>query len=226
MSIQTLIYYDHDGIGRRIYNTFSNSGIFEIISATDKYSELLVLGKTHQPDLLLIAQFKSVNLYLNIKHFKRICPFTVIVVLADHQNLNNLVEAVTAGSDGCLSIKMPTKDMLKAIEMAIRGKHLILSPYIKTQIVKTPAITKRKKSSNQQKDNIGKTIEEKLTKREREVLLLLLQNYKNQQIAEKLKISESTVKSHVSNIFSKLKVKSRAQAIIEATNQGYFFPSN
>jgi DNA-binding NarL/FixJ family response regulator len=209
MNFRTIIYCDHEGILRGIYNIFSNNGVFEIISETKKYSELLVLGKTHQPDLLLIAQTKSASPYLNIKHFKKICPFTAIVVLAEPQNPNNLIESVTAGSDGCLSIKMPPKDMLRAVEMTIRGRYLTLSSYIKTQVVNALATTKTKKLSNHQKDNaIANKKREKLTKREKEVLLLLLQNYKNKQIAEELKICESTVKSHVEGNQELLRISS------------------
>ena len=54
-----------------------------------------------------------------------------------------------------------------------------------------------------------------LTKREKEVFNLLIQNYSTKEMANKLKISEKTVRNHISNTIQKLGVKSRAQAVIE-----------
>ena len=54
-----------------------------------------------------------------------------------------------------------------------------------------------------------------LTKREREVFELLIKNYTTRDIAEKLNISEKTVRNHISNVMQKLGVKGRAQAVIE-----------
>ena len=59
-----------------------------------------------------------------------------------------------------------------------------------------------------------------LTPRELEVLELIAEGYKNSQIAEKLVISDKTVRNHITNIFSKLQVADRAQAIIKARDAG------
>ena len=59
-----------------------------------------------------------------------------------------------------------------------------------------------------------------LTKREREVFELLIKNYTTKEIAEKLGISEKTVRNHISNTMQKLSVKGRAQAVVELIRLG------
>ena len=59
-----------------------------------------------------------------------------------------------------------------------------------------------------------------LTKREKEVFSLLIQNKTTREIAEKLKISEKTVRNHISNAMQKLAVKGRAQAVVELIRLG------
>jgi DNA-binding NarL/FixJ family response regulator len=141
-----------------------------------------------------------------------------LLIADDHalfrEGLQALFSAMRAGARGYVLKSAHHQELLQAIRVVANGQALFGAP-----------IAARIQNFFQSLEADFVTIQPreafpKLTPRELEVLELIAQGDKNNQIAEKLVISEKTVRNHITNNFSKLQVADRAQAIIKAREAG------
>ena len=141
------------------------------------------------------------------KRIRSICPDTQVTVLTSFTEDEKLFPSIKAGAIGYLLKNVSPGDLVNAIKAAHRGEAQ-LNPQIARRLM-------------EEVSNKPSTLsEEELTRREMDVLRLIAQGRNNRDISEELVLSEKTVKTHVSNILSKLHVVGRTQAAIYAINQG------
>ena len=128
-----------------------------------------------------------------------------VVILSDHEVNDSLYEAFRSGANGYISKDTPVESLLAALRALGRGEQ-ILSRQLTRQIVE-------EFSRLGNDGNAGVLSLDGLTSREREVLRHVGTGARNREIAERLTISEHTVKVHVRNILEKLRVKNRSQLV-------------
>ena len=135
------------------------------------------------------------------------------LILTTGTNEDTILGALKAGAKGYLSESTTIQNLIKAIESVSKGEIWVERKMV-NRIVEGELNGDRpiKEQRNQTK--------EQLTPREKEVLALLKQGCTNKEIAEKLYISEKTVKSHLNNIFRRFNVSGRLQAIVYAIRNG------
>ncbi|MET3695882.1 LuxR family two component transcriptional regulator [Bacillus oleivorans] len=134
---------------------------------------------------------------------KKKFPDTKVLILTMHSHDEYFMSAIREGADGYLLKDAPFDQVIEAIRTVARGQSVI-----------HPTMTKKLLNFHQQKwQEEESTV---LTDREKDVLQCLVEGLSNKEIAEKLFISDKTVKIHVSKIFKKLNVKSRSQVVIYA----------
>jgi DNA-binding NarL/FixJ family response regulator/transposase len=127
-----------------------------------------------------------------------------VLVLTVHNEVEYLMKAVDIGVDGYILKDSESAELKKAIFSIVEGEN-----YIQPSLI--PSLNSKMIEKNRDEGKI-----ESLTKRELEVLKLLAVGMYNKEVAEKLNISERTVKNHVSNIFKKIEVTDRTQAAVFA----------
>lgn len=127
-----------------------------------------------------------------------------VLVLTVHNEIEYLMKAVDIGVNGYILKDSESAELKKAILTITQGE-----TYIQPSLI--PALNSKMIEKNQDEEKI-----DVLTRRELEVLKLLAVGMYNKEVAEKLNISERTVKNHVSNIFKKLEVTDRTQAAVFA----------
>jgi DNA-binding NarL/FixJ family response regulator len=137
-------------------------------------------------------------------------PHIGILVLTMFQDDDSVFAAMRAGARGYLLKGADQEEILRAIR-AVGSGEAIFSRAIAQKLMRYFGNAKLDGTSN---------IFPELTDREREILVLIAQGYKNPEIADHLTLSPKTVRNHVSNIFSKLQVADRAQAILRAREAG------
>ncbi|MBK9925105.1 MAG: response regulator transcription factor [Anaerolineales bacterium] len=125
-------------------------------------------------------------------------PQIQVIVLTSFKEGKLIKQALEAGAIGYLLKDVSADDLVQAIRSAHTGR-VTLSPEVAQSLVETT--------------NLPPTPGQDLTEREREVLVLMIEGLTNVQIAGKLTVSPSTIKSHVSSILSKLGVASRTEAV-------------
>ena len=169
---------------------------YEVIGVAEDGREA-VRGVEHsKPDLIILdLSMPKVNGLEAIKDIKKISPETKILVLTMHDSDDYVMQVFKAGGDGYM-LKYDTQaDLMTAIKSILSGKQY-LSPGVSRKVIAGYL-------------EGGKNVKSKiswdtLTKREREILKLIAEGYKNREIADYLCISEKTVIKHRANLMKKL----------------------
>ena len=194
-------------------------GLIAVLTGNDKIqvvgeaqNGLDVLEKTRllKPDVILMdLLMPELDGISAIKLIMRDNPSIKILVLTSYDDENNIIEAINAGAIGFLSKKLDQEKLFHAIESAYFG-NLSISQELTYQLF-------GKISKRQEKDvKINQ-----LTNREKEVLELLGDGLTNQEIADKLLISKSTVRTHVSSLLRKLDLHNRVKIVSFANREGF-----
>ena len=140
---------------------------------------------------------------------KKKFPSIKVLILTSFNSWNKVYEALKAGADGYVMKDSKPEELIAAIK-AVNSGGVYYGAEVAAQLLKRV---------NQPSDDIEDLIEP-LTERELEVLALLGRGLSNQEIADELVVSIKTVKTHVSNILTKLQVDSRTQAAVFAIRRG------
>ncbi len=139
-------------------------------------------------------------------------PATKVIIMTAHDDDRLLVDAVEAGASGFLSKDDAAEAVLAAVKAAAEGEVLI-DPATLARLL--PQVARERE---QQRDALALLGD--LTDREREILTLLAQGMRNDDIATQLYISPQTVQTHVRNILGKLRVHSKLEAVAFAVRHG------
>jgi DNA-binding NarL/FixJ family response regulator len=173
----------------------------------------LTVVRAQKPDVLLtdigMPQGNGIELTDTLR---REMPDVKVVILTIYNDDERVFAAIKAGARGYVLKDSPPEETVAAIRTAARGEAL-LHPSLVTRVLSEFNRLQTQRAA----DN---AVFAELTEREREVLTLIGKGMRNREIAEKLFISEKTVKNHISNIFAKLEVNSRAEAALLAARQG------
>lgn len=174
----------------------------EIVGKAHDGNECLKLLKDVSCDIALVdLNMKGMGGIELIGHLKKKYPGIRILVLTTFYDDGNITEAISNGADGYL-LKDSGKDaILGAISQLMNGVS-VLDPKVMQRLT-----AKMSKNNN-------KSLYEELTDREREIASLLVEGLSNKQIADKLFISEGTVKNYISSIYDKTGIHDRVKLVV------------
>lgn len=146
-----------------------------------------------------------------IRHVKKVYPEANVLVLSVFGDVDNIVNSIEAGANGYLLKDAVEHDLIDALD-AIDSGGTPLSPMIASRLLERmlPAKVNGTSAVN----------EHLLTSREAELLNFLSRGYTATEAGERMQIAVTTVRTHIKNIYSKLAVKSRTEAIFEARAMG------
>ena len=179
--------------------------------------EVIRLSAEVQPDVVLMdVQMPGMSGVEATRQIVSSSPQIRVLVVTMFEDDHLVFAAMRAGARGYLLKGTRHEDMVRAIR-AVGSGDAIFSPAIAAKLVDYFAAL--------QPGNPTQVFPD-LSSREREILALLAQGYKNSDIADRLVISPKTVRNYVSNIISKLQVADRAQAILRAKDAGFGIPGS
>ena len=205
--IRVLIVDDHpvvrDGL-RAILETAPN---LDLVGEAADGAEGVRLAAELAPDVVLMdLRMPGLGGIEAIEQIKVARPEIAIVILTTYDDDELILRGLRAGALGYL-LKDAGRAMLLDAIRAAHGGELLLPPAIATRLVA-------------QLEEARPARGEELSPRELEVLALIAQGVANKQIARQLRIAERTVKAHVTSVFHKLAVDTRAQAVAVALRRG------
>jgi DNA-binding NarL/FixJ family response regulator len=186
-------------------------GDIEVVGLAQDGAEAVEMANTHTPDLVLMdLKMPGMNGVEATRHIRSHHPETKVLVLTTYDDDQWLFDAIRAGASGYLLKDTPRAKVIEAIRGTVAGQAYV-DPAVAGKLLDQAA---------SQQVSQPTQITDKLTGREEDVLRLMAHGLTNTEIAERLHLSEGTVRNHVSAIFAKLGVSDRTQAAIIAIRHG------
>ena len=165
----------------------------------------LALTLRLRPDVLVVdLQMPGMNGLEVLRQVRTGSPSTRVIIFSMHAEDTYVHEALEAGASGYVLKDADALDLVHAIRMALRGEHYLSPPLAERMIsayLHQPAIERRVDWSDM------------LTARERQVLVLIAQNFDNAEIADRLTMSPRTDETHRTNLLHKLGLKNQADLV-------------
>ncbi|MBD2505002.1 response regulator transcription factor [Anabaena azotica] len=191
----------------------------EVVGATGTGNEGVELVQKFNPDVVLVdiglPDISGVEVIKKIKDYR---SSTKIVVLSCNHSQEIISAAVNNGAESYILKKNDIPLIIEAIKTTYNNKSLFDSEIIKRGLVKF--------FPNHKGRGRGRIFDDSLSEREISVLTLIAAGFSNKEIATKLFIGENTAKNHTRNIFSKLGVNKRINAVKKGCELGYISNSN
>ena len=209
--IRILIVDDHEPFRKGLYILLGSLPGIEVVGEAANGEEAIQLTEKLQPDIILMdIQMPGVNGIEATRVIHQTSPHIGIIVLTMFEDDDSVFASMRAGARGYLLKGADQSEISRAILSVNKGEALF-GPGIARRLINF--FTNLNPSQ-------GERPFPELTDREHEVLNLIAQGLNNSDISQRLVINPKTVRNHVSNIFSKLQVVDRAQAIIRARDAG------
>jgi DNA-binding NarL/FixJ family response regulator len=208
--IHVLIADDHtlfrSGL-KALLNLFPD---IQVIGEAATGEEVIARAEALQPDVILMdIQMPGVNGIEATRRIIHTSPNIGIVIVTMFEEDDSVFSAMRAGARGYILKEANEEEVLRAIRAVARGEAIF-----------SPAIASRLVNFFSKKALASDPVFPELTGREREILDLIARGETNAEIVQRLVLSPHTVRNHISNIFSKLQVADRAEAILRAKDAG------
>ena len=208
-AIRVLIVDDHTIVRKGIRALLTEIAGIEVVGEAADGQEAVAQANSLRPDVILmdLAMPKMDGIEAT-RQIKTSQPESRILVMTSFATDDKVLPAIKAGALGYLLKESAPEDLVQAIHQIHRGEPS-LHPTIARKVLQEITHPADRPPTP-----------DPLTRREAEILLLVAQGLSNQDIAGKLHISDPTVRSHVSNIMSKLHLATRIQAALYALREG------
>jgi len=214
---------DKYAIRNALTSRFDDSEHFEVLFSAENgevfLNKMMEARKSIVPDIVLMdIDMPIMNGIEAISKAKEIYPHTKYLVLTIFDDDDKIFDAIKAGANGYLLKDEPVEKIIEAIRTVLDDDGAPMSPSIARKTLELLANAGSYSTKN--KNNEDETYN--LTEKEKEVLKYLVEALEYKEIAELTNTSPNTIRNHISNIYKKLHVNSKAQAIRLAINKKWF----
>jgi len=208
-AVRVLVADDHAGFRSGLEALLATQADLEIVGEAETGEEAVARALALQPDVVLMdLNMPGLDGIAATRRIVDTSPHIAVLVLTMADNDAAVFDALRAGARGYLLKGADRTELTRAIRAVASGEAIFgpdvarrLMAYFADAPIRAPAFPE-------------------LSERELEVLELIARGMSNQQIVDRLVISPKTVRNHISNIFSKLQVRDRAEAVVRAREAG------
>jgi DNA-binding NarL/FixJ family response regulator len=215
--IRLVLAEDHAVVRQGTRQLLQRYPDFEVVGEAADGEEAVAIVKDLQPDVAILdVRMPRMTGIEATRKIKAECPNVAILILTAHDDDEYVFALLEAGANGYLLKTAEIEELVKAIR-AVNAGQPALDPLITRKVVSQ---FMSGKSLPDVMSQVGDEMDG-LTGRELEVLQMVGQGLTNKEVAQRLFISDRTVQAHLSNIFSKLQVTSRTEAVMYGIRKGW-----
>lgn len=210
MTIRVLLADDHKMLREGLRRSMLDEG-FDVVGEADNGEEAVRLVAELSPDVVLMdVSMPEMDGVEATRLIRSTDTPTRVIMLTMHADADVLADAIRAGASGYLVKDCSTDEVADAVRMAANGE-TALSPQLAATML--DEVRRLEAPHPAEEDRL-------ITKREEEVLQHIADGFSTPEVAERLFISQKTVKNHLASIYQKLDARDRTQAVLQAVRMG------
>ncbi|MFC7976214.1 response regulator [Streptomyces cinereoruber] len=214
-TVKVLIADDQPLVRRGLALMLAPEPGFQVVAEAADGAEAVRLAHEHRPDVIVMdIRMPVLDGIAATERLTAELPDCRVLALSTFDMDEHVVGALRAGACGFLPKDISPEDLVAALRV-VRDGEAILAPRLLTRL-----ISRHVRAPDRRAVPPAPSAAEGLTPREREVWRLIADGSDNTEIADRLGLSASTVKNHITALFAKLRVRDRAQAVIAAYETG------
>lgn len=202
--------------------TLARMGDCTIIGASTTMGEILELARTGNPDVALIdADLTSIDSLEIARQMRHLAPRVGVIVLTSAEDEERLFQSIKIGAAAYYTRNLSEEDLEDAVRRVSRGEYLINDNVLSKPQLASRVLKSFRELAVEEEDTSTRDLYSPLSNREVEILDYIARGNSNKEIAKSLKISDQTVKNHITSILKKLSVNDRTAAVVHALRHGW-----
>lgn len=206
---RVLVVDDHPLFRQGVIQTLREAKGLTVVAEADTAASALARAKEHLPDVVLLdLKLPDDSGLAVLAALQRECPYSKVIVLTVVEDDDALLQALREGARGYLLKGVSGRELIEVVRAVQQGESYV-SPAMAARFLKE--LTRPHDDRSQRGDD--------LTEREHTILELVAQGLTNKEIANRLCLSEKTVKHYMTNILQKLQVRNRVEAALLAAKE-------
>lgn len=212
--ISILLAENHVVVRESIRQFLEREANFEVVGEAGDGEEAVRMVSQLKPDVIVMdISMPKLNGIEATKQIKALQPSAVVLILTAYDYEQYIFPLLEAGAAGYLLKDVSSRELISAIQTVYRGE-AVLHPAIARKVME--------RLRQPKVEPTGERASDLLSERETSILKMAAKGMSNSDIAQELHLSVRTIESHLGNIFNKLGVGSRTEAVIQAMKRGWF----
>ncbi len=210
MTIRLMLVDDHRMLREGLRRSLEEEGFYVVGEAADGEAAVRLVPAAKPDVILMDVSMPDMDGIEATKRILQNAPEQRVVMLTMHADKDLIDQAIKAGAVGYLTKDCSIDEVTEAVRMAANGETALSPALAKTMLTEVRKIDEK---AAREEDRL-------VTKREEEVLQLIADGCSTPEVAQKLYISQKTVKNHLASIYEKLNARDRTQAVLLAVRMG------
>ncbi len=202
--------------------TLEQMGGCTIIGASTNAGEILEMARTGNPDVALIdAGLSAIDPLEIARQMRHLAPRVAVMILTPVEDEERLFQSIKVGAAAYYTRDLTPEVLTEAVRRMSQGEYLINDDVLSKPQVANRVLKSFRELAGDEEDTTTKGLYSPLSGREVEILDYIARGNSNKEIAKSLKISDQTVKNHITSILKKLSVNDRTAAVVHALRHGW-----
>ncbi len=205
-----------------VRSSLERSGDCEVVGETTDMNDILDIARTSTPEVALIdAGLISSDPLEIARQLRHIEPQIAIIILTPSEDEERLFQSIKVGAAAYMTRNITSEELLDTVRKVSHGEFLIQDDVLAKPQLASRVLKSFRELTVEEEETETKDIYSPLSSREVEILDYIARGNSNKEIAKSLKISDQTVKNHITSILKKLSVNDRTAAVVHALRHGW-----
>ncbi len=221
-TIRVIIVDEQPLFREGLCSSIERMGDSVIIGKTTDAMEVLELSRTANPDVAIIDAGLTAADPLDIaRQMRHLAPQMAIIILTPSEDEERLFQSIKVGAAAYYTRNITPEELTDAVRRVSHGEYLINDDVLSKPQLASRVLKSFRELAVEEEDAVTKDLYSPLSSREVEILDYIARGNSNKEIAKSLKISDQTVKNHITSILKKLSVNDRTAAVVHALRHGW-----